>query len=238
MKKLILMALSIMLYLSASSQETSVPKWKFGVSGGFSFLTASSKSSERELIDMGVPSDIAKDYYSDLKKGQMATANVVYLFKPKMGVGLKYNFFTSNAEKNGLIVDYNYDGNLERVNMKEQLYYNFVGPSFYMQNYITNNKKFQLTGQVAVGYLHYRNQVKSDMNLLLTGSTLGFNGELGIEYFLTKNWAIGVSGEVLSGVVGKVTVDDSYSSENIKLYDESRINMTHLGVLFAIRFYK
>lgn len=224
--------------LNTYAQEFKHHKWKVGVSGGFSFITASTKENERELIDMGITSKSAKDYYGDLKSGTIASANVVYLFKENMGVGMKYNLFTSSSKIDNAVLDYNGDGSLDIVNIKEKLYYNFIGPSFYTQMPLNRAKTFQFSGQVALGYLHYRDEMRSTNNILATGGTFGSNMELGLEYFISKNWAIALSAEATSGLLRNISLDDGVNSGSVDLKGDSRINMSHIAILFGIRFYK
>lgn len=234
--------LVIMLYcLQAYSQEetvTLIPKWRIGISGGLAYLTASSKTAERDLMDIGMSGSDAKDYYNGLKWGQVVSGDVHYLFKSTMGIGLKYHLFTSSTEKKNISLDINSDGINESVNIKEQLYYNFIGPSFYIQDWIGQSNKFQFSGQIAIGYLHYRDETRSTMNVLATGATVGINTELGVEYFINKHWALGLDLGAMAGVLNKVTLDDGEQSASIKLNDDARINMAHLNLSFGIRFYK
>lgn len=238
MKKLLLIILCVFYVLNTYSQEFGNQKWKIGLSGGFSFITASTKTNERELVDMGISPELAKKYYRDFKNGRIASANIVYLFKENMGAGVKYNLFTSSSKLDNVIVDYNGDGNSEMLSLKEKLYYNFIGPSFYTQMTLNSAKTFQLTGQVALGYLHYRDEMRAVSNILATGSTFGSNMELGLEYFISKNWALGLNAEITSGLLNKVSLDDGTNSVSLDLKGDSRINMSHIAVLFGIRFYK
>jgi hypothetical protein len=238
MKKLFFIALCMFCLLDGYAQDIAYHKWKFGVSGGLSFLTAGTKRNEREFVNIGISPKTAKNYYGDLKKGKIASANVVYLFKENTGVGLKYNLFSSEAKINNIVLDFDGDGNMDVADIKEQLYYNFIGPSFYFQKPLNASRTFLLTGQMAVGYMHYRDEMRSVNNILATGGTIGYNTELGIEYFFSGNWAVALNIDATSAILSKVTLEDAYDSVETKLKGDSRIQMSHIAVLLGIRFYK
>lgn len=241
MKKFFLSLVVIFFSLYVHSQEEKIvqtPKWRFGISGGLAYLTASSKEAERDLIYLGMSEKDAKGYYKGLKWSQTISGDIHYLFNSTMGVGLKYHLLTSSSEKKDLMLDINGDGEKELVNIKEQLYYNFIGPSFYIQNEFGKNNKFRQSVQIAIGYLHYRDETKSTTNLLGTGSTVGMNTELGIEYLLNKHWALGLDLGTTVGMINKITLDNGYQSVPVKLKGDERINMAHFHLSLGIRFYR
>ena len=225
----------IMTTVYASAQEY---KWRFGLSGSASYVTASSKEAERSLIDAGMASKDAKDFYKTLKWGQSLDIDAHYLFQANMGVGLKYHLFTSSSKKNNLAFDTDGDGYIEMLNIDERMYYNFIGPSFYMQTRFNSESPFQFTAQIAIGSLHSRDEARSIYNIVATGGTIGMNSEIGIEYFCSKNISIGATLSSMVGTIGKVTLNDGYQSQSGKLSGDNKINLAHLNLGLGIRFYK
>jgi hypothetical protein len=239
MKRFLLGSLFILLVLEAvAQQETGFQRWKFGVSGGMGYRTARFKDLKDEWINRGVDKDIAESFYDRQKWVQVINGEIYYLFNPSWGLGLKYRFTHSSAEKtNVMLADYPLSSDHVYIaDIEQRNYFNFIGPSLYAQTWINSNKTFKAVSSVSIGYTNYRQENKTGLvGELFTGNAIGIQYGIGLEYFIHKKWAISSNLSFFNAIVGKVKAKNQYQSETIKLQD--KISMAHLDLSIGICFY-
>ena len=206
-------------------------KWRLGLSGGMSYIIGNTDEAKNAMTDMGISPKLVDDYYGDLKLGMMAGADFQYFFKPNFGAGIKYLFHSNSTELGEKVsLPLNGDGvTLFYGRVKEQLYLNYIGPSFIVRRFFGSQQKWSITSLLSLGYVHYRNEALiADMPFLQTGSTLGSCFAVEMEYHFTDNIALGVDLSCLSAVLSKYKMSNGYSTETIDLGNDpenlSRLN--------------
>ena len=220
--------------------ENDYQKWRLGVSGGMSYMIGNTKQAKRDMTDMGISSKLADDYYGDLKLGMVAGADFQYFFKPKYGLGVKYLFYSNSAELGEKVsLPLSGDGvTLFNGRVKEQMYLNYVGPSFVTREFLGNQKKWAMTSLLSVGYVHCRNETLiADMPFVQTGNTLGLHGVVGIEYNFTKNIALGLDLAYMYAFLSKYKISDGYTTQTIKLENDKSENLSRLDLGLNLKFY-
>lgn len=240
-KLFILLFICITGTASAQTERSDIrERWRLGVSGGLGHMYASSKDAENELVANGIDRQKARDFYKNYKSGWQGNADLHYLLNPYMGVGAKYALFSTSATlKQISFGNYNGDGFHEFFgNMDNQLYINYVGPSFMGQYFINRRKTWKTTALVSYGYAHYRLEERvMEFPMLATGHTFGGYSELGIEYYLGRHIAIGVNLHFFTGIFRKFELKNNQNSQTIKLSWDERENVSRTDFSFGIRFY-
>ncbi len=239
---LLLLTLLPCFSLLAQNEEKSerdYQKWKFGVSGGMSYMLGSTKDAKTSMMNMGIDSKMANNYYGDLVWGPMASVDAQYFFKPQLGAGVKYIFYSNSAQLDeNVSLPMNGDGvSLFYGPVKEHFYVNYVGPAFCSREFFGMQKKWALTSLFSVGYVHYRNEVVlPDLAMLMTGSTVGLHGAIGVEYNLTRNIALGLDLSYMYAVLSNVTLTNGKSTKKDDLEDKKE-NLSRLDLGLNLKFY-
>jgi hypothetical protein len=210
---------------------------RIGIGGGFGYLLASSEKSEELMVNMGLTADQAESYYKNLKTGIYGDADLTYLFNPDYGAGIKYKFFETTASLEGFFDPF--DGvNLIYSTYKEQIYVNYVGASFYYQQFIGRNKSFRLNSEVSFGMVNYRDEAEYiNSYYLLTGKNIGMDTGLGLEYFLAKNLSAGANLSLFYSTIRKFKMTDGTNTVTIELDKDNYENLSRIELSFGIRFY-
>ena len=222
-----------------TKSENDYQKWRVGISGGMSYMIGNTKEAKEVMTDMGISSKLADDYYGDLKLGMMAGVDFQYFFKPKFGLGIKYLFYSNSAKTSeNVSLALNGDGvSLFHGPVEEQVYVNYVGPTFSTREFLGNQKKWSMTSLLSIGYVHYRDEgVIVGVPLLQTGNTFGWHGAIGIEHNLSKNVALGLELSYMYAFLSKVKLSDGTSTQTIDLGDKKE-NLSRLDLGLNLKFY-
>ena len=180
--------------------------WIIGVQAGKSILLASTANDKAALIGVGIPKSQAEEYAKNMKNGFHLNGDVYYKLTNLFGLGLKYSFFTSSAELNSTVPIFFYQtsygpsySHFIVVGAKEKQYINYVGPSVIFQQWLGNNRKFQLSQMLSIGYMSYRGEVRTDPTTFASNPVYidGPNTQIFGELVEGKTWAgtVGLSAE-------------------------------------------
>ena len=215
----------------------SFPRLRFGAGGGLGYLLASSSDAEDEMKSLGFDPDLVHSYYTDLKSGLFANAELAYFFNQKYGAGLKYKFFDTSSSIEGYVDPH--DGvNLYYTTFKEQVYVNYIGAAFLFQEFIDSKKSFKLNSSYSVGLANYRNEAEvMDQFYLLKGKNIGLDISLGLEYFITSGISVGTDLSVFYSKIQKMTLSNGSTSTTMDLGKENYENLSRLELSIGVRFY-
>jgi hypothetical protein len=210
---------------------------RFGATGGMGYLLASSADAEDQMKAMGFDPDKVESYYSDLKSGLFANADISYFFNQEFGAGLKYKFFDTNGSIEGYIDPH--DGvNLYYTTFKEQVYVNYAGAAFIYQDFINSKKSLKLNSSYSVGLAYYRDEAEvMDQYFLLKGKNIGFDISVGLEYFITPDISVGTDLSVFYSKIQKMTLSNGSTSTSMDLEKENYENLSRLELSIGVRFY-
>lgn len=213
------------------------PRLRLGLGGGLGYLTASSKEAEEYLVNSGLAPDLAKSYYRDLRTGLYAYGDLIYLFTPSYGAGLKYKFFDTSGSVEGFFDPQ--DGvNLIYTTYSEQIYINYAGASLYFQQFIDKKKSFRVNSQISIGLATYRNEAEYlNGYLLLTGKNIGMDTSLGLEYFLSGNISAGADLGLFYSTIRKMKMTDGTSTMDLVLEKGNYENLSRVELSVGFRFY-
>lgn len=218
-----------------NKKEIRTNKWRIALNGGIGYRLASTKESKQALINQGFdPSDV-DSYFNEIKWGPKASAQVHYLINSTYGVGIDYQFHHSSGSLTGTISNdgftYYYGESCDNI------YTNYVGPSFYSNEWLVPNK-LKWYAQTSIGLTLFRQEnVSFYTPVLITGKALGINLETGLDYFVHKNIAIGIQLNYFQSTISKIKVDDGSSTSEIELEKEQREGLGRLDAGAGVRFY-
>jgi hypothetical protein len=210
---------------------------RLGMNGGPGYLLGSTKKAKDYLVSLGLTPDQVNSYYKDLKLGMNANADLTFLITPNFGAGIKYRFFDTSGSIEGFIDPQ--DGvHLFYTTYKEQIYVNYIGGMFFSQQFIGSRKSFKLNSACSFGLTTYRNEA-GYLNgyYLLTGKNFGTDVSLGLEYFITSYFSVGVDLSAFYSSIRKVKLTDGTTTTTVDLDKEDYEDLSRLDISFGIRLY-
>ena len=221
-----------------SETKNKIERWRISLAGGAGYMTAGSKGSENTLISIGVPKQMAVDFYKKYRLGWQGNADVHYLFNQYLGAGAKYSLFSSSGD----IKYITHSGDRDHVlygDFEEISYVNYVGPSFIGQTFINQSKTWKVSALISYGYASYRSEINSlEIPRLLTSDTFGGYDEIGIEHYVNKNIAIGLNIGYFFATFSRMNIEDKNDSHAIRLNKEEQKTVSRLNGSLTFRFYK
>ncbi len=214
--------------------EYQTGKWQVSVKGGFAYRLAKTGSSEQYLINQGFEQKNVEDYFKQLKTGYKVSGQLHYMFWENIGLGINYQFHNSSGSLSGYI-DPGDVATYVFVNVTSNIFTNFIGGSFLYKSWIKPTP-LNIYTQISAGLTMYREEtIVSYSPSLITGNAFGGNVELGIEYFIMKNFAISLSANTFQSTISKVKINDGKSTNEVELPDGLKEELTRVDINLGIR---
>jgi hypothetical protein len=200
------------------------------------YRIASTKEFHKDLLNMGFSAPNIDSYFKNLKLGIKASGQIHYMFWDNYGIGIDYQFHQSSGNIIGNI-DQGDGVTLVHGEIKNQVYTNFTGLSLY-SHYILNNNRVKLYYQISMGLTMYREETTFIYSpMLISGKAFGGNTELGFEYFLTKNFSLGINANLFQSTISNIKVDNGIHYEKIELEKEQQEGLSRLDIGIGIKIY-
>jgi len=221
----------------ASPDAGPSPRLRLGLNGGAGYIFSSSEKAEESMAAWGIAEDDAGAYYNDLKLGIYGSGDITFMVTPRIGTGLRYKFFYTDAGVEGF-----YDPNdgifMFYGTYSEHIYVNYAGVSLFYTEPLGRSRKLSLYASWAAGLTLYRNEAETFQgNLLITGNSFGMDGSLGLEYRLTPSMALGAELSAFNSLLRKVEVTDGSNTETLELEEDNIENLSRFELSLGIRFY-
>ena len=238
MKKKLITLFTILLFSLQAlvAQEQELPKWKFSISGGAGFQLGDTKESVDQLVNQGFNKNDAEEYVNSLKWSGIFRTEAYYLFKPFIGMGMKYIFSGVSAKKDDLLISPYHENMSYITDIEERDYFHLLAPTLYLQEMLNARKSLLFNQSLSLGYMRYRGE--SELNysrLLTTGNSAGLALDLGLEYFFRKNWSISANFAFIHSTFGKITLNDGYDTATYSLNEKLKLNRIDLSM--GVHFY-
>ena len=182
------------------------------------------------------------DIDKDIKTGVHLGVDIHYLLYDQLGIGMKYLLFSSSINEDLILgIDgLNYIG----VDMKENIYVNYIGPSIRSAVWFDKKKrKFKLAQELSIGYAHYREETRLKLNqyessnLLVTGNTWGANIGISFEYYPSEQLSVGANAGFFYATFKKVEVSNSTSSQVIELNSAYYEKVARIDYSLGVRYH-
>ena len=234
MKKL-LITLSIFLLLplqALMAQEMQErQRWKFGVSGGTGYLLGNTEESINQLVYQGFKKSDAESLVNQIKWSGIFSTEAYYLFKPIFGMGMKYIYSGASAKKENLLVTPSNSNTISRINIEERCYFLLLAPTVYLQAKLNPRQTLQFNQAISYGFIHFRDESEVGFSRLLTlGNSLGFVYNIGLEYYIRKNWSVGANFSYIHAVFDRVRATDGSETGSYHLNQEMRFDRIDFSI--------
>jgi hypothetical protein len=187
-------------------------------------------SSRRAKISSDIPPEL-KDYMNDLKSGTNFNVDFSYFISNQYGIGLKYSKFFTSGFIDGIAVTDPVSGTVLGIGMiEDNMSISFIGPAIFERRAVIP-EKLLLIANLSVGQISYFD----DGELLtypikLEGKTIGFSGTIGLDFLITKNFAIGINFSYLYGEIRNIKVN----GESIDLDENESMNRWDFNIGFKL----
>lgn len=210
---------------------------RMSLNGGAGYIFSSSEKAEESMVAWGIAAADAEAYYNDLKLGIYGSGDITFMLTPRIGTGLRYKFFSTDAAVRGFF-DPNDGMYLMYGTYSEHIFVNFTGVSLFYTEPLGRSRRLSVSAAWAAGLVLYRNEAETFQgNLLITGNSFGMDGLLGIEYRLTPSMALGAELSAFNSLLRKVEVTDGSNTELLELDEDNIENLSRFELSFGIRFY-
>lgn len=179
-------------------------------------------------------SSFYKEYLTSLKHGWSGGADITFFIQETWGFGLKYNQFFSNGFYGN--VSANIGGSTVYGDLSNKIRSKFIGPTF------TYRKVAQKSGNTfyfgyGFGYLDYSDDGELiNQEYQLSGSTLGTYLDLGYDFAVSENIALGLK---LSGMMGTLsTIQERVNgiTTTYTLEADQRLSTGNFDASFCLKF--
>lgn len=231
----------------------------FSLQGGLGHSLTDFDSFKNSLIWAGIASSQADDYVRNLKNGYYISAEFHYLLTTWLGLGVNYTFSQSAAKGEFLVSGYS-GFNVPvylNMNLKENLYTHFIGPSVMFRQFPGGDGKIKITEILSPGIVLFRDESRSNQyqiywgdneyyngvppqyidqsNSLTTATAFGAKGGLAFEYCFTPQLSAGLAGNFTWAKLHKVSIKGSeYDGNNQELGEPIDISRIDYG--FTVRY--
>jgi len=222
-------------YIPAETE--SFKRLRLGLNGGAGYILSSADKAEESMVAWGIPQDKAEAYYNNLKLGIYGSGDITFMVTPRIGAGLRYKFFYTDADVEGLFDPH--DGlYLIYGTYSENIYVSFAGLSLFYTEPLGRSQKFSIYASYAAGMTFYRNEAETFQgNILITGNALGMDGSLGLEYLISPSIAVGAELSAFNSLLKKVEMTDGTNTQTLELEKENFENLSRVELSLGIRFY-
>ena len=213
--------------LKRETSISEIPKSTVHLSGSFIF------SRRIAPISNDVPDDF-QDYLDDLRGGRGYQGRLHFFATPTVAIGLQVSTFESS---NSISVELEFDNpdSIAIGTLSTSVSMFYLGPSL-MGFYYFPNSSFLLNYSLSFGYLGFRQEeTLLGTEVIYEGSSLGMNGDLGLEFLLAKNVAFGIGAGFGLGSLNKVDITVDGRTESVDL--EEAEGLGRISFFTGLRFH-
>jgi len=158
-------------------------------------------------------------------------ADISYYLKNDIGFGIKYNgIYTSSSVNYELPI-------IGAGKLYQKIDIHYFG-AFFGARYFLKQSKYCIFVNAGAGNIRFRDRIRTPKEeAKVTGSSAAFFGEIGLDFFVTEYFAVGLQVSLCAGALGAV----SFSSKDLtiagKVDNSLRENLTHIDISVGFRFY-
>lgn len=228
MKRLIICAFC-MLTLSLSAKSQNLPNFSMNVTGGFSyFLNTDPNEGGTQIY---IENNDYKKYDQQLKWGPNLEGNIQYLLNSGLGFGAKFRYLTTDASRTDLLVEVG--DHYGVISIAEQNEIMFLAPSLIYARWLESTGKLLGTGALSVGYVSLESSGEVDnSSAMFSGENIGFQVDLGVDYFLTRHISIGLGTGYFYSKIKEVNIN--LSEQKTKLPENAQPNLSNLKLNLSL----
>ncbi|MBI4947602.1 MAG: hypothetical protein HY840_14510 [Bacteroidetes bacterium] len=204
-----------------------LPSFGIGINGGMGNLTG-------KIPDGLSPQEVS--YMKKLRRVYCFAADVNFYTYKSSGFGIKYSMMrTKKSIDNELAVNTS-TGQIATGLMQDDITIQFIGPSLFECVRLGKSQSFLLSSRLAIGYVAFKNDVILIEDYKRESNTIGGSWDLGFDYLLTKNVAVGINFSTTIARTRDYRVDGT-AVNNMNIEFESRENLSRLDIAIGIKGY-
>ena len=126
-------------------------------------------------------------------------------------------------------------GQVRTGSLKDDITIQYFGPALCTR-IISANKQTQLVSDLSLGYLSYKNNATVIDNFILTGGTIGFLWDLGVDFAIDKNISLGFSFAFIIGTLNQYDFDDGKQVQTIKLDKDNLESISRIDISAGLKW--
>lgn len=182
-------------------------------------------------VEPGTDEEIAK-YLKRLRRGLVAGIDLSIFSAEKDAIGLTANFGKSHSLLSNVVVMDNYGSILATGDLEENVTIYYFGPSYWNITPLSRGGSNFIFG-VTLGYYGYHNKYSFlNEETIRNGGSFGLGFNLGTDFFISENIALGIKTGLLIGWANKLR-------ENGEVIDlDRKENLTRVDITIGLRLYK
>lgn len=232
--KQVQLTLCCLLFLSVISVAQELPRFRISGTGGYSYFLKT--DPPEELAKVLIKNDAYNNYIDKISWGLNAEGNAHYILKSGLGFGAKYRYWSVEAPATDLFFDAGQE-HYGVVNLSEDNRIMFIAPSIMYAKWLHPSGRLLGTGAISVGYTYLESSGNVDFQrAMFDGSNLGFQADLGVDYFLTRNISLGLSTGYFYSKIKKVAVNLSENKTELPENAQPDLSNIKLNFLLSINF--
>lgn len=201
-------------------------QFRIGIYGGLSYLLSP--------INDQLDKDFEK-HYKELKSGIHLGVNAEFYFNEYLGIGAKFcRFLTENQS----LVDIYMGQNIQTVQLREDIYTTFIGPSFSARMYTAANNKNNFHANISLGLVSYTDNVSYIYDYQINTTTIGIITEYGYDIAISNNFSLGAMVSIMLSNFNEFEITDGVNTQQITLPEGEYEGLNRIDFGLVLRFNK
>jgi len=220
--------------------KAKLPQFRAGAQIGYAYRNAYITQSTYYSNGVSKPiSNSMKEHLQQLNNNICYGADFSYFLKCNIGFGVRYTGIGARAESSSVVFPFE-DGSEIRSSISEKSGIHYIGAFVAIRNFLSDNNHC-FFGSVGAGYLlTHNNTLISSSEIIINDHSAAFVVEVGYDFFITQNFAIGLQASMFLGSQKYYTyiIDNGYIKLTESIWQQKRINLSHLDITLGFRLYK
>lgn len=196
-----------------SGGETKVPRWSFGLNGGYAY----------RLFRAGrVISHDEQEYIKDLKSGIAFGGDIACFPWKHVGFGVRYEMYKGDARLDS--------------SQREKVTIQHLSGALIHRSFLKNGKTAILSS-LLLGYQPYENQsTVGAQQFTFSGKTMNWGVSVGIEQPLNSRFALNLTGTAMMGAIYRLQRKTEISTETLHLSKDDSVDLSRFSLTLGFRF--
>ncbi|MBL4658028.1 MAG: hypothetical protein JKX73_08520 [Flavobacteriales bacterium] len=207
-------------------EPTSYPKVRIAIAGGMSNLIGR------------VPNNIPQEYIpyvQELKSGNFFGADISIYESEHIGMGVKYSMFqTSNQLNDVSFVDST--GATIYGLLKDDITVQYIGPALAIRHTLPRGSAY-FVSHLSIGMLSYVNDATVIDKIKLSGKTVAFSGDVGLDFQILDGLYFGLVAGVTFGVLKELKVEADGIVDILDLSELEYSNASRIDLGIGLRYF-
>ena len=127
-------------------------------------------------------------------------------------------------------------GNRVYGRLADNIIMQFVGPAIGLRKTMPTGSA-HLVSNLSIGLLSYLNHATKIDNYKITGSTIAFSGDVGLDFEIGAGFYFGISMGITLGVMQSLVIEGNGSVENLDLMGLQYSDASRFDLGFGLRYF-